>query len=721
MKLKLAWWVHHPSMAAATLVFVATLAVRLTYMAESRSSPFFATPVVDAQTYVERAGHIAGGDILGPDNPFWQAPLYPYFLGSIARIWPEPALFTAARIAQALLAAASAVMLYRLTRRFGPTLAMTVTCAYALYGPLVYFDGELLGVSLETFLYLALLTALFAAWKAPSRRAWAGAGLLGGLSALVRPNILLFIVALPLWLHYSARSRPATSPTGAHSSAWSTPYRSWAWVILGVVIAIAPVTTRNWIVGGEPVLISSNGGINFYIGNNARYDSTVAIHPGHHWEELVLEPVRAGHDKHAARSRYFYDKALAWASDHPLAYAQLLARKTWLFWAGPELKRNVNIHYARSHSHVLATLLWERGIAFPFGLIAPLALLGLALTARQRDPGLALLRLFVAVYSFSVIVFFVSARYRAPLIPALLLFAGLGAFRLYALIKSGRYRVALIHTIPLVILLAALNRPSGDPSPDRDAQLQRDLGEVYLRREKYDQAAHYSRLALELNPELPTAHHNLAVAYLGLNRYEEAAEHARWAVDRVPRRADSRVVLARALIQLGQTNSARSQLELALNTAPSYGQAHLHMGRLLLHSGAPGNALPHLEEAVRQLGGFWTSYDVGRAYQATGDHERALAAYRQALTQELRPEGFVALAVVHLLRQDAEAAIRYSRNALQLNPEQAEAYVNLGYAMLLQGNPEAAVTYYQQALVIRPDLEPARRGLLRARRAAGYR
>ncbi len=52
------------------------------------------------------------------------------------------------------------------------------------------------------------------------------------------------------------------------------------WVLLGAILAIAPVTARNWIQGRELVLISSNGGINLYLGNNPRHDETVGLRPG---------------------------------------------------------------------------------------------------------------------------------------------------------------------------------------------------------------------------------------------------------------------------------------------------------------------------------------------------------------------------------------------------------------------------------------------------------
>ena len=47
-------------------------------------------PAVDAATYAEQAVSLAEGNWLGRGlGPFWQPPLYPYFLGVIKLVFPE--------------------------------------------------------------------------------------------------------------------------------------------------------------------------------------------------------------------------------------------------------------------------------------------------------------------------------------------------------------------------------------------------------------------------------------------------------------------------------------------------------------------------------------------------------------------------------------------------------------------------------------------------------
>ena len=56
--------------------------------------------------------------------------------------------------------------------------------------------------------------------------------------------------------------------------------REAAALVLGLALAVAPATLRNLAVSGEPVLVSSHGGLNLYIGNRAEADGTYRHVPG---------------------------------------------------------------------------------------------------------------------------------------------------------------------------------------------------------------------------------------------------------------------------------------------------------------------------------------------------------------------------------------------------------------------------------------------------------
>ena len=278
----------------------------------------------------------------------------------------------------------------------------------------IYFDGELLAPSLAICLQMA---TLYCAVRAPAERdgrGWLATGLLGGLTAVVNAPALV-----------SARPRDRGPPTGGL-------------VPLGAVIAVAPVTLRNWTAGGELVLISSNSGINLYLGNNPRSEATAVMRPGRDWQALVRAPRLHGVSGAAAASRFFVSRVLAYARSDPAGFLALQARKVRLLLGGTEIPRNQEIYPARAWSPVLRALLWKvPGLAFPFGLLLPLAVVCLVAVS-GRAPILAA---SVVLLGLTVVAFFVTARYRAPLIPLLALFAAAGV-RWAAVEASGRARLA---------------------------------------------------------------------------------------------------------------------------------------------------------------------------------------------------------------------------------------------------------------------------------------
>lgn len=126
--------------------------------------------------------------------------------------------------------------------------------------------------------------------------------------------------------------------------------RPWQWRLRAL---------RNYVRGHELVVVSGNGGIDFWIGNNPSYDKTVGIRPDIEWQRLVEEPSKAGEHGKAAGSRYFVRKTLRWAVDEPWAFARLQAHKLRLLVSGSEIYGQAAVVCARRHLY--AVLACERG------------------------------------------------------------------------------------------------------------------------------------------------------------------------------------------------------------------------------------------------------------------------------------------------------------------------------------------------------------------------
>ena len=142
-----------------TVIGILALALRLVYLAEITSSPFFEAPAVDGKTYVDQALALAAGAWVGEPEPFWQPPLYPYLVGVL--FWLRGEDYLLVGLVQASLGAASCVLLYILGQAVLPgRVAIWAGLTAAAYGPLIYFGGELLPTTLAVFLDLLLLVLL---------------------------------------------------------------------------------------------------------------------------------------------------------------------------------------------------------------------------------------------------------------------------------------------------------------------------------------------------------------------------------------------------------------------------------------------------------------------------------------------------------------------------------------------------------------------------------
>jgi hypothetical protein len=146
-------------------------------------------------------------------------------------------------------------------------------------------------------------------------------------------------------------------------------------------LALAPVSIRNGIVAGDWSPLPSQGGLNFYIGNNPAADGTYrpvpGIRPTIEGQETDTREVASralGHevtDREA--SSYFYRQGLDWIRSAPAQAAALFARKLALLFNRAHVFLNYSYPF---FAYDARTLL----IALPVGawLLIPLGVLGLA-------------------------------------------------------------------------------------------------------------------------------------------------------------------------------------------------------------------------------------------------------------------------------------------------------------------------------------------------------
>jgi len=151
------------NLAGPVVVFAVALAIRLVYLWQSRSSPLFEYPNLDAEFHVTWAKAIAAGETLFP-GPYFRAPLYPAMLGLL--YWLAGPGFLLPRVIQCVMGSASCVLVYLIGREaFGRAVGWIAGLAAATYWIFVYFDGELLLEPLSVFLNLAAVWMMLRAGR----------------------------------------------------------------------------------------------------------------------------------------------------------------------------------------------------------------------------------------------------------------------------------------------------------------------------------------------------------------------------------------------------------------------------------------------------------------------------------------------------------------------------------------------------------------------------
>ena len=359
----------------------------------------------------------------------------------------------------------------------------------------------------------------------------------------------------------------------------------------------------------------------------------------------------------------------------------------------------LNMYHARGDSTVLATLLWKWGLAFPFGLVVPLALLGVGFALAARERGTLLALLFVATGVVGTALYGAHAETRMVLVPVLLLFAVSGIGQL-AQVSWAWKGVA----VASLVLVAALVNAS-TPAMDRAAQAsqQRYLGHAYAELGMTATAVAAYEQALAAGSSDKDVYWALAVLYEASGKPERAlgisrAFVARWPADKRGQRA-----LGDRYMAVGRSQEARTIYQQLVTGS---GQEALlgRLGDAQLTSGA-------LDEAVQSYVRLLTlspdssrvRYQLARAYAASGRVADAEQAYRQLLDSPAY--GVRArVEVAALLRHNGQlAAVEpLLSQALALAPDHHKGLLLLGEVLLEQGRPSEALTHWLRLAELAP-------------------
>ncbi|MEA1907574.1 MAG: glycosyltransferase family 39 protein [Euryarchaeota archaeon] len=367
----------------------------------------------DASAYNTMAiGLISGNGYGGGISSYWP-PGQPFFLAAIYTVFgysPQMAC-----IFQAVISSLTCIVIYYIGKMvFGRKVGAISGLIAALYPTFIIFCGDLRSETL--FIFLSGLSVLFLLRTLDdfSARSISIAGVSFGLAMLVRPAIMGLAPLVCIWIVLSSKDRKKNL------------MRSITFCIV-LMAVISPWMIRNYNVHHQFVLVSTNGGVNLWLGNNA--DAT-GMACNYLKNETMLWTIWNTSDDEVEREKLFYEKGFLFIRENPIDVLRLDIKKFSYLWGFP-------LHFFGMHLNdmfinpipkwlfiVLAPL-----TILPYIALLPLAIIGVVFY-QNWNKSTYLLILIIFYYTLIHSVILAETRYHLQIIPYLIVFAAYGICKL---------------------------------------------------------------------------------------------------------------------------------------------------------------------------------------------------------------------------------------------------------------------------------------------------
>jgi len=559
--------------------------LRFIYVIETDNTLFFSYLFSDSKIYFDWANKIhTAGNWMG-DKIFFMSPGYPYLLAAIFLFFGSSIIII--RIIQTIISAVTIYFIYKSAENiFGKTPALISAFIAAFYNIFIFYSGAILGETIQVLIISIICFNVSRVENIESKYKWFKIGMFIGLASFFRASILSAGAGLLIYLIIQLRKNRVSN------------FKPLLFLLFGIAIPVLIVTTRNYLVGKDFVLLSSNGGINFYIGNN---ENALGVYvnpkgfeifndmPGEKYAQKVtgqkLSPSEV--------SSYWYNEGLEFIKSQPLEAGILTLRKILFYFDDDENPQstNVNIDFFREN---FSTVLKLPLINFQIILLS--AITGIYFAARNRKKIWHLISVLIALI-ISTIIFFVIGRFRLVAMPIFIIFSGYGVFSIYQSGLSKKYISLLVPSgiISLIIVMQYFFIPN------------------------------YSYLNFD-------AWNNLADAEFQNKRFDTAISYARKSIS-IQENEISFYLLANCLAAKGEFNEAIKNYNLALKLNPNSSMTYFNRGLLFAQQGNFENAMQDFYKTIEIDPMFGEAYrNIAIIQYITENYEQALKYFNKYLT-----------------------------------------------------------------------------------------
>jgi len=569
------------------IAFVALVAVvfRIIYFYQLKSaSPVYSRLIHDSALFNELAHRVVKNGLV-LEQPFYISPLYIYFLAFVYKVFGDA--INAVRFIQFLMGVGTSLMTFYLAGYFfNKKIAFIAGLMAAVYAPFLFMEGNLLGTSAATFFLTASMLLLVL-----SKANWLGflsaftSGILLSLAICGRPNLILLI---PVPIIYFVVKRQKTAILVLLN-------------VVGISIPLLLTGVHNQLASGQFTILTTHGGINFYIGNNEKATGV--------WEapegiEASVSAINLEESKRFAEkvlgkkltssqvSRFWYKRAFSFIIKHPVRWTALTVKKFLLFWSSYETPLNFDYYFHQHYSSLLR---------FPlFNLIVymPLALFGLIVFVPKWKK-VWMLYAVILLACLSVVMFFMADRYRIVVLPFLIIMAAAGIVHLVKAFSDKNEKKWVSIGILIVLFAVETVYTQKRISETNFANDYYNLSLSHLIENDIRGAVYWGKRAVAADPGDKNAHYNLGIAYLKQKENEKAFQQFSEVVRIDSTAAGAQRNLGALLLMQKRYSSARRHLQASLRFEPNNSMALMNLGLAHYYLGDYQKAIRVWEELLR--------------------------------------------------------------------------------------------------------------------------
>jgi tetratricopeptide (TPR) repeat protein len=214
-----------------------------------------------------------------------------------------------------------------------------------------------------------------------------------------------------------------------------------------------------------------------------------------------------------------------------------------------------------------------------------------------------------------------------------------------------------------------------------------NLGEIFRKTERYDDAIVQYDKAIKIQPEFVEPRINRGVALRKLRRFEESEQSYRAALKLAPAMRQIRLNLGHVLRDQDRKAEATVEYRHALDMHGEDVATLNDLGGALGEMGETGEAIVLLEKALAlDPGNVDVINNIGTAWERAGDLTRALACYREVVA--LKPDfvvGHQNIGIALYKKGDLPAAIEALDHAISLEPDNGDVHYALSDALFQAG------------------------------------